>query len=96
MTEKEIEILVNSIANSVDRIDMSINKFLAHMDEQITGIQTRKERQLDEEEEVRRLELENRKMSAENNRRLLELEALELNKRIEEEEKYFLNSSNSN
>ena len=42
--------------------------------EQITGIQTRKDNRMDEEEEIWKVELENRRLAAEHHREMLEWE----------------------
>lgn len=47
MSEEVMTILM-AIHEDVDRMEAAITRFLAHLDEQITGIQTRKDRQMDE------------------------------------------------
>ncbi len=69
---EEVMTILKAIHEDVDRMEAAISRFLAHMDEQITGIQTRKDRQLDEEEEIRRMELETRRMAAELQREQVE------------------------
>lgn len=64
--------ILKAIHEDVDRMEAAITRFLAHLDEQITGIQTRKDRQMDEEEEIRRMELETRRMAAELQREQVE------------------------
>lgn len=73
MSDDAMEIL-RAIHEDVDRMEAAITRFLAHMDEQITGIQTRKDRQMDEEEEIRRIELETRRLAAEHQREVVEWE----------------------
>ena len=73
MSDDAMEIL-RAIHEDVDRMEAAITQFLAHMDEQITGIQTRKDRQMDEEEEIRRIELETRRLAAEHQREVVEWE----------------------
>lgn len=73
MSDDAMEIL-RAIHEDVDRMEAAITRFLAHMDEQITGIQTRKDRQMDEEEEIRRVELETRRLAAEYQREVVEWE----------------------
>ena len=73
MSDEALEIL-RAIHDDVDRMETVITQFLTHFDEQITGIQTRKGNRMDEEEEIWKVELENRRLAAEHHREMLEWE----------------------
>lgn len=73
MSDEALEIL-REIRDDVDRMETVITKFITHFDEQITGIQTRKDNRMDEEEEIWKVELENRRLAAEHHREMLEFE----------------------
>ena len=73
MSDEALEIL-REIRNDVDRMETIITKFITHFDEQITSIQTRKDNRMDEEEEIWKIELENRRLAAEHHCEMLEWE----------------------
>lgn len=73
MSDEALEIL-RAIHEDVDRMETVITQFLTRLDEQITGIQTRKDNRMDEEEEIWQVELENRRLAAEHHREMLEWE----------------------
>ena len=73
MSDEALEIL-RAIHDDVDRMETVITRFITRFDEQITGIQTRKDNRMDEEEEIWKVELENRRLAAEHHREMLEYE----------------------
>ena len=72
MSDEALEIL-RAIHDDVDRMETVITQFLTHFDEQITGIQTRKDNRMNEQE-IWKVELENRRLAAEHHREMLEWE----------------------
>lgn len=73
MSDEALEIL-RAIHDDVDRMETVITRFITRFDEQITGIQTRKDNRMDEDEEIWKVELENRRLAAEHHREMLEWE----------------------